>query len=167
MSETPYTPFSSDLFRRPKLIVLVGIPGTGKSTWSRLYFDPAQIVSTDEIRKEVHPGVQYDPEKNAEVFDIFHQRIGQRLADRRDAIADSTNCNEFARYRLQDLAGEYEAEYHVIAFSNTHQALHRNKGREWEVPPDAMDHMLEKWKDARDAILVEHCESLTVIERVG
>ena len=36
----------------PNLVILAGVPGSGKSTWARAFFDlKYRIVSTDEIRR--------------------------------------------------------------------------------------------------------------------
>jgi predicted kinase len=65
-----------------KLIIMAGIPGTGKSTWAHRFFDPASIVSSDAIRVEIAKGgpvphsygserAPYDPSLNAQVFAAF------------------------------------------------------------------------------------------------
>ena len=40
----------------PCLVVLVGISGSGKSTWAGAHFAPAQIVSSDALRAAVGAG---------------------------------------------------------------------------------------------------------------
>ena len=61
---------------RPKLILLVGIPGAGKTTYSNEYVksNPNIIhLSSDLIRKELYgdESIQGDP---AEVFSLMQKR---------------------------------------------------------------------------------------------
>ena len=63
-----------------KLFMLIGIPGSGKSTASQKLSEiyNAPIYSSDDIRKELYgdASVQDNPKK---VFDILHKRIIEGL----------------------------------------------------------------------------------------
>jgi predicted kinase len=151
---------------KPRLFILAGIPGSGKSTWARTFFMPYQIISSDAIREEKWPGEPYDAGRNAEVFDVFHARLGDILDDGKDAVADATSLTYQARWKLSDLADYHGVEKHLIFFNNYLQALHRNVRRSEpaRVPPEAQTVMLAKYKESRSAILDEHYTSITIIE---
>lgn len=153
---------------RPRLFILAGIPGAGKSQWARTFFSPWSIVSSDAIREEKWPGEPYDAKRNGEVFDEFYRRLSEILADGKDAVADATSLNYQGRWKLLDIAGYDYAETHLIFFNNIEQALHRNYQRTGaaRVPPEAQTVMLAKFKESRSAILEEHYTSTTIIERV-
>ena len=152
----------------PRLFILAGIPGCGKSTWARTFFSTFRIVSSDKIREEKWPGQEYDAKRNKEVFDEFHRRLGQLLEIGDDAVADATSLNYQARDKLSILADIYGAEKHLIFFNNPLQALPRNVQRSvaTRVPPEAQTVMLAKFKESRSAILDESYTSTTIIESV-
>src|ERR1039458_5655120 len=86
----------------PRLFILAGIPGCGKTTWAKTFFPLESIVSSDAIREEKWPRELYDKSRNVEVFDEFHCRIGERLAVGKDAVADATSLAFEARWKLSD-----------------------------------------------------------------
>lgn len=152
----------------PRLFILAGIPGCGKTTWARTFFSTIRIISSDKIREEKWLGEPYDKDRNAEVFNVFHHRLGKMLAKGEDAVADATSLGSQARLKLVELADYYYADKHLIFFNNIEQALHRNYQRTGaaRVPPEAQTVMLAKFKESRSAILGEHYTSTTIIERV-
>lgn len=151
---------------RPRLFILAGVPGCGKSTWARTYFSPWTIVSSDALREEKWPGEPYQKERNEEVFEELFRRIADMLEEGKDAVADTTALVQSFRWRLSDIADYYDAEKHLIFFTNAHQALHRNAGRTGaaRVPDEAQQVMVARYKEARSAILDELYTSTTIIE---
>lgn len=146
--------------------MLVGMPGSGKSTWARTFFDPWCIVSSDAIRAEKWPGEDYQDERNEETFAEFFRRVGEMLEEGKTVVADTTGLWQSFRWKISDLGDYYDAEKHLVFFNNPDQALRRNASRsdKTRVPPEAMDRMLEKYRDARDAILDERYTSTTIIQ---
>ncbi len=157
-----FTPASTE----QRLFILAGIPGCGKSTWARIFFQSWQIVSTDAIREELWPGEEYDAARNAEVFDVFHRRLGVLLGAGMDVVADATSLQSSPRQILRAIADKNDAEAHLIFFANPVQALLRNGRRAGfvSVPPPAMEVMFHKWEVSRSAILDEEYTSITIIE---
>jgi predicted kinase len=149
----------------PRLFILAGIPGSGKSTWARTFFSPWSIVSSDRIREYKWPGEPYDAKRNGEVFAEFHRHLGEILEEGEDAVADATSLAYQARWKLSDLADYHGAEKHLIFFDNPTQALHRNAQRTGAalVPLQAQNIMLTKFRESRSAILDEHYTSTTII----
>ena len=70
-----------------KLLILIGLQGSGKSTWADEYkkYD-VKVVSSDKIREEHNWQID-----NASVFNEFYKRIDEHLANGYDVIADATN----------------------------------------------------------------------------
>lgn len=128
-----------------KLIIPIGIPGCGKSTWSARYFD--HVISTDRIREKM--GDINDQSKNDEVFDKFHTNVRDYLEltlPVASVVADATNLTRRARMKLYEIADEAGAEVHIFLFTNNVQALDRNLMRERTVPNDAMLRMLANYE---------------------
>lgn len=157
---------------RSKLIILCGLPGAGKSTWARRFFDETLIISPDQIRAQLYDG-DYDPSYNVEVFHLFHSIIDDFLAKAPHiAVADSTALTAESREILRDIALKCNAEIHLVLFTNTHQAREQNPQREprWVVPDAAMDYMMQKYERSVHDIQDEQAEgcydSVTYISSV-
>lgn len=80
---------------RPRLFFLVGLSGSGKSTFSKFVeqIAPSKVFSSDKIREELYgdESVQGKPQK---VFDILHKRICCALKDGKNCIYDATNLKQ-------------------------------------------------------------------------
>lgn len=128
-----------------KLFILVGIPGTGKSTWANTFLSHAEVVSSDAIREEL-TGDATDQSVNKQVFNLFHQRIGEQLAQQNDVIADSTALDARSRAELVSIAATFDADVYLVVFSNLAQAARRNATRDRVVPDDVMIRMIDKYE---------------------
>src|SRR5258708_31296730 len=88
------------------LIALIGISGSGKSTFARKHFKPTEILSSDFCR-----GLVSDDENSQaateEAFDVLHYIAGKRLATGRLTVVDATNVQREARQPLGELARQY------------------------------------------------------------
>jgi predicted kinase len=153
----------------PKLIIPVGIPGCGKSTYADRFFPI--VYSSDAIREELS-GDATNQDINADVFGVFHRRIEHAFAilapdDECDVFADSTNLRDFAREKLRAIADRVGVETHVILFDNNHQAVDRNNFRKRVVPADVMVRMLDQFERAKVDIYTERYDSITVIKEIS
>lgn len=73
------------------LTLLVGIPGSGKSTYAKTKIDRrCKIVSSDAIRKELFFD-EADQEHNDIVFKTLYERARNFLIDGKDVVIDATN----------------------------------------------------------------------------
>jgi polynucleotide kinase-phosphatase len=89
------------------LVALVGISGSGKSTFARAHFKPTQVLSSDYFR-----GLVADDENaqsaSADAFDVLHYVAGKRLAAGRLTVVDATNLQPHARAGLVKVAREHD-----------------------------------------------------------
>lgn len=85
-----------------KLYVMIGIPGSGKSTYAKQYLkDKYTIyVSRDEIRYGLLEEADEYFSKEKTVFDIFIQKIQDALNNGYNVIADATHTYIGARLKL-------------------------------------------------------------------
>lgn len=82
-----------------KIIMLVGLPGVGKSTWARQYIkenDNTIHVSSDITRKTLFP-FGYENVSNELVFKTIHSDIKTNIANGVDVIYDATNLSRKKR----------------------------------------------------------------------
>ena len=67
------------------LVVLIGVSGSGKSTFGRTHFRPTEVISSDFCRGLVADD-ENDQSATPQAFELLHYIAGQRLkagADRR------------------------------------------------------------------------------------
>ena len=81
----------------PKLIMMIGVAGSGKTSWAREYareHDDVVIHSSDEIRKELHAkGFEIEAKSNVCVFALMKERTIRDLNKGMTVIYDATNIN--------------------------------------------------------------------------
>lgn len=115
----------------PTLYVMVGLPGSGKSTATKA-FDKAEIVSSDQIRKEIC-GNESDQSKNEEVFKIFYKRMNQYLSEGKDVVLDATNTTMKARGRIFSALKVDCKKIAFIIHTPVEECIERDKNRERSV----------------------------------
>ena len=90
------------------LVVLVGVSGSGKSTFARKHFKSTEILSSDTCR-----GLVSDDDNNSaatgDAFDVLHFIARKRLARGLLTVIDATNVQPEARKPLVALAREFHA----------------------------------------------------------
>jgi protein phosphatase len=91
------------------LVVLVGISGSGKSTFAARHFRPTEVLSSDVFRGLVGDD-ENDQTVTAEAFEALHAVAAKRLAIGRLTVIDATNVQPGARRPLVALA----REHHVL-----------------------------------------------------
>jgi polynucleotide kinase-phosphatase len=89
------------------LVALVGISGSGKSTFARTHFKPTQVLSSDYFRGLVADD-ENDQSASADAFEVLHYVAGKRLAAGRLTVVDATNLQPHARAGLVKVAKEHD-----------------------------------------------------------
>jgi polynucleotide kinase-phosphatase len=89
------------------LVALVGVSGSGKSTFARRHFAPTQVLSSDYFRGLVADD-ENDQSASADAFDVLHYVAGKRLAAGRLTVVDATNLQAHARAGLVKVAREHD-----------------------------------------------------------
>ena len=132
-----------------KLYVMIGTPGSGKSTFVKKYIKNANHVSRDEIRFSLLAEDEPYFSKENQVYREFVWEIYNSLLNKKeDVVADATNLNEKSRAKLFNAIPLDLSNYEVIAvYMNTplKTCLDRNElrkgiGRTY-VPPQNLRRM--------------------------
>jgi len=89
------------------LVVLVGITGSGKSTFARAHFKPTEVISSDFCRGLVADD-ENDQSATPAAFDLLKYIVGKRLAGGRLTVVDATSVQPQARRELIMVAREHD-----------------------------------------------------------
>ena len=89
------------------LVVLIGISGSGKSTFARENFGRFEVISSDFCRGLVADD-ENDQAASAAAFEVLHYIAGKRLDAGRLTVVDATNTQPMARRNLVELARAHD-----------------------------------------------------------
>ncbi|WP_104524548.1 polynucleotide kinase-phosphatase [Blastococcus atacamensis] len=89
------------------LVVLIGVSGSGKSTFERRHFRSTQVLSSDVCRGLVADD-ENDQSATPAAFDLLHHIAGVRLAGGRLTVVDATNVKAEDRASLVRLARAHD-----------------------------------------------------------
>lgn len=111
------------------LVLLIGVAGSGKSTFAARHFRPTQILSSDALRATIAD----DPASQSatdDAFDLLHRILAMRLRRGRLTVVDATNVEEWARRELIAIAGRHRRPAVAIVLDLPFDAiLERNAQR--------------------------------------
>ena len=133
----------------PKFIMLVGLPGSGKSTYAKKLSSVQKVtkyLSSDSIREELYgdESIQGDPNK---VFRVMHERVKQYLSEGFDVIYDATNVTRKNRRGIVADVKKYcdSIEAHIVWAPYT-ECVSRDKERKRSVGEDVIRKFLYRWQ---------------------
>ena len=111
------------------LVVLVGVSGSGKSTFARTHFKPTEVVSSDFCRGLVADD-ENDQSATPDAFDVLHYIVGTRLRRGLLTVVDATNVQPESRAALVRLARSHDVLVDAVVIDVPESvAAARNKGR--------------------------------------
>jgi protein phosphatase len=113
----------------PSLVVLVGVSGSGKSSFATKHFGPYEVVSSDYCRGLVSDD-ENDQDATKDAFDVLGYIVGKRLERGRLTVVDATNVQPSARRHLLGLAKEHDLlPVAIVLDVPDGVAIERNAGR--------------------------------------
>lgn len=130
-----------------KLIMMVGLPGSGKSTKAQELSKEynAVIHSSDKIREELF-GIADVQDGNEFVFQTLHKRVKSDLRDGKNVIYDATNINYKRRKTFLQEIKKIECEKIAILMATPYKdCLENNLKRERKVPEEVIVRMYKNF----------------------
>lgn len=133
---------------RPKLILLVGIPGSGKTTYAKKYIEETFNtihLSSDAIRKELYgdESIQGNP---TDVFSLMQKRAVEALNNGNNVLYDATNITRKDRASIISICPRFaKIECHII-WAPIEVCIERDANRERTVGKEVIDRMLKRFQ---------------------
>lgn len=143
----------------PELILLIGLPGSGKDyycsknfEYERIFLNKTYILSSDNIRKELY-GDENDQTHNAEVFQYIKEQTVNMLSKGMKVVINATNLtrkarNSITQYVDENLQGFYDyglIRYIIIA-TPYYKCLENNRKRDRQVPDNVIERMYKNFE---------------------
>lgn len=112
---------------RPSLVVVSGLPGTGKSYFCRRLAErtPVAILESDALRKVIFCSPSYSSEESAHLFQTIYRLAADLLAKGITLAVDATNLEEYHRERLYHIADHTAARLIVVQIWAPPEVVHR------------------------------------------
>jgi hypothetical protein len=103
----------------PYLIVLSGLPGTGKSHFAGELARqvPVLVVGSDRMRKALVARPRYTRGEHARVFAACHQLIDELLREGYRVVFDATNLSSGFRAPVYEIAENRQSPLTIIRFT--------------------------------------------------
>lgn len=131
---------------KPKFILMVGIAGSGKSTYAAKLAEEGYIVhASDSIRAEF--GDETDQSNNEEVFNLLYKRVKEDLQAGKNVILDATNLRRKHRIHLLRMLQRIPCHKKCIVVATPfEECICNNAARERQVPEYVMWNMLKNFQ---------------------
>jgi len=128
----------------PALIVVSGLPGTGKSHFCRKVAERIDLVilESDSLRKLLFPTPAYSKEESTQLFRACHGLVDELLRKGISVALDATNLEEHNREQLYHIADQSGARLIIVRM---------------EAPPEVVQQRLERRSRGEDQL--DHSEA--------
>ena len=126
-----------------EVVLMCGLPASGKDTWLRAHRPELPVVSLDALRDQL----DVDPaDTQAHVIAAARERAREYLRAGTSFAWNATNLSAQLRGQLLELFRGYRARTHIVyCETSAHDQNARNRGRREPVPSAVIDRMLDRW----------------------
>lgn len=144
-----------------RVLIMSGLPGSGKDTWLRCYRPDLPVVSLDRIREEA--GVS-PTENQGAVLQAGFEAARAHLREKRDFCWNATCLSVLTRRKIVGLCRDYDAHVKIVSLDvPLLTAFDRNRERDAPVPDEILLRLAQK----REPVGPEETHELLSIDASG
>ena len=149
---------------KPAFLMVVGLPGSGKSTYIEKYYSNYHVHSSDAIREELSGDVN-NQDINKQVFSTLHKRVKDDLVAGHNVVYDATNISWKRRKAfLQELKNINCHKECVLMATPFELCVQRNNERDRVVPYFVIERMYKNfdipwYNEGWDSIVIAYANS--------
>ena len=148
----------------PALVVLVGPPASGKSTWASRHLRPEVVVSSDRLRALVGEG-EHDQRAGTDAFAVLDLVVERRLKRRLLTVVDTLGTDPARRRRWLELARAAGVPAVAVVFDVPDaECRTRNKARDEPVPAAFLSQQLKAWPATRASLAEDGFDDVLVAD---
>lgn len=154
---------------KPVFLMVVGLPGSGKSTYIEKYYSNYHVHSSDAIREELSGDVN-NQDINKQVFSTLHKRVKEDLVAGYNVVYDATNISWKRRKAfLQELKNINCHKECVLMATPFELCVQRNNERDRVVPYFVIERMYKNfdipwYNEGWDSIVIAYANSDAVAQ---
>lgn len=137
-----------DTYLPPTFTMLVGIPGTGKSTYAREIINKGENavwLSSDQTRLMLY-GDENCQDNPSKVFEVLHEQTISLLDRGFSVIYDATNITRKSRLAILNKLPKHVKKKCIIVWAPIDICIERDKARERTVGKEVIDKMLRRFE---------------------
>lgn len=144
-----------------RVLIMSGIPGSGKDSWIRENRPDLPVISLDEIRTRLRISPTDD---QGRVLQAGFEAARAHLRARRDFAWNATCLTRATREKITGLARDYDAHLTLVSMDvPLGVAMDRNRQRPDPVPDPVIRSLARK----RDPALADEAHDLISVDRFG
>ena len=109
----------------PQLILIAGLPGTGKSTVAKAYIQQygGVHINSDLLRNTMKMRGHYDPTDKEKVYNAMLESTWNALEEGKNAIVDSTFISEQIRATFEAVAHACSARFYWVEMHASEETI--------------------------------------------
>ena len=135
-----------DPVARPTLVLVSGLPGTGKSYFCRKLAErvPLLVLESDHLRRLLFSRPVYSRDESSRLFRAVHALLRDLLDQGMNVALDATNLEEHHRERLYHIADQLNARLIIVRLKAPPEVVEQRL-RNRTVGLDRSDHSEADW----------------------
>lgn len=140
---------------------MVGLPGSGKSTYARALQEVGFTrIEPDAFRKALHGGAFHSPAEPI-VWATAELAVRALLVSGHAVVIDATNTTRHRRSGWLKIARDLGVPVEAFVMDTPlSECLERNEGRRHRVPPEVMERMAGRFEEVTE-------EEIPTIRKIG
>jgi predicted kinase len=147
----------------PTLILAVGLPGSGKSTFARRLAPQigAAVLESDALRRLLFGQPTYNPIESQRLFEAIRASARELLEHGRNVVIDATNVKESDRRPFYELARDTGARLLVLRFTAPRPVIEqrltrRSRGHDQDDSSSAGMAVYQMLAEREEPLTIDH-----------